>query len=272
LRCTNTNTMSDKKTAEEYKALGNEAFSKKDFKTAIDFYSKAILQESTNHIFFSNRSASHAGLQDWENATRDAKECVRLNPEFIKGYYRLATAQLESKDYDAAEATIKQGLVLDANHSQLLKLLRNTKLYKKAASAPSVGDATSGRNNNNNNNAANRQLDTATTRELYDLQVQYANTAREYQTVKANQSKAMREEKMYGITLKEVKDNPSVSGDYFRSVGKLFMRSSESNILGHLESNIESQQKKQQELGGKSEYLEKRLKSQQMNMKELSQQ
>ncbi len=36
-------------------SLGNEAFSKKDFKTAIEFYTKAILQEPSNHIFFSNR-------------------------------------------------------------------------------------------------------------------------------------------------------------------------------------------------------------------------
>lgn len=258
--------MSEKKTAEEYKALGNEAFSKKDFKTAIEFYTKAILQEKSNHIFFSNRSASYAGLQEWENAIKDAKECIRLNPEFIKGFYRLATAQLESKDYDAAEVTIKQGLSIDSNHAQLLKLLRSTKLYRKAAAAPSSSSvATAGGN-------VNRQLDTATTRELYDLQVQYGKTAREYNTVKANLTKAAREEKMYGITLSEVKENPSASGDYFRCVGKIFMRSSQTDIFEHLESNIQTQQKKQQELTGKSGYLEKRLKSQQMNMKELAQQ
>ncbi len=208
-------------------------------------------------------SASHAGLKDWESAIKDAKECVRLNPEFIKGYYRLATAQLESKDYDAAEATIKQGLGLDANHTQLTKLLRNVKLYRKAAAAPTASSAATAGN-------ANRQLDTATTRELYDLQIQYGNTAREYNTVKANLNKAVREEKMYGLTLSEVKENPSVSGDYFRSVGKLFLRSSQSDILQHLENNIEGQKKKQQELTGKSEYLEKRLKSQQLNMRELA--
>jgi hypothetical protein len=36
-------------------SLGNEAFLKKDFKAAIEFYTKAILQEKSNHIFFSNR-------------------------------------------------------------------------------------------------------------------------------------------------------------------------------------------------------------------------
>ena len=50
------------------------------------------------------------------------------------------------------------------------------------------------------------------------------------------------------------------------------MRSSQSDILQHLEGNIQGQKKKQQELTGKSEYLEKRLKSQQMNMKELTHQ
>ncbi|VEU36078.1 unnamed protein product [Pseudo-nitzschia multistriata] len=257
--------MSEKKTAEEYKALGNEAFSKKDFKTAIEFYSKAILQEPKNHIFFSNRSASHAGLQDWESAITDAKECIRLNPEFIKGYYRLATAQLESKQYDAAEATIKQGLGIDANHGQLTRLLRNVKLNKKAAAAPSAPSLPQGSN-------AARQLDTATMREIHDLKVQYGATAREYNTVRANLMKAAKEEKMYGITLNEVKENPSATGDYYRSVGKLFMRQTQPEILDHLETNIESQKKKQQELSGKSDYLEKRLKSQQMNMKELAQQ
>lgn len=196
----------------------------------------------------------------------DAKECIKLSPEFIKGYYRLATAQLESKAYDAAEATIKQGLAIDANHAQLTKLLRNVKLYKKAAAAPSSSQSVP------SSGGMNRQLDTATARELHDLQVQYGVTAREYNTVKANLTKAEREEKMYGVTLKEVKDHPSASGDYFRSVGKLFMRQSQTEILEHLDNNINDQKKKQQELSGKSEYLEKRLKSQQMNMKELVQQ
>jgi tetratricopeptide (TPR) repeat protein len=301
--------------------LGNEAFAKRDYKVAIECYTKAIQREPKNHIFYSNRrydnqttvykrtnsrfsrfvyykgtvnerlhklifvfffpvffffkySASHAGLQAWDDSTKDAKECIRLNPEFIKGYYRLATAQLESKSYDAAEATIKQGLGLDANNSQLLKILRSVKLYRKAAAA-----AASSSNNNSSvatatapGNTNNRQLDTATTRELHDLQMQYGTTAREYNTVNANLNKAQREEKMYGITLSEVEQSPSASGNYFRSVGKLFLQSTKPEVTEHLQSNIDNQKKTQEELTGKKDYLEKRLKSQQMNMKELSQQ
>jgi len=261
----------EKKTAEEYKGLGNEAFAKRDYKIAIEHYTKAIQKESNNHILYSNRSASRAGLQEWDDAIKDAKECIRLNPEFIKGYYRLATAQLESKLYDAAEATIRQGLGLDANNTQLLKILRSIKLSRKAATSLSNNSSvTSPIADGNTNN--NRQLDTATTRELHDLQLQYGDTAREYNTVNANLNKALREERMYDVTRSEVEQDPAASGNYFRSVGKLFLRSTKPEVLEHLQTTIETHQKTQKELTGKKDYLEKRLKSQQMNMKELSEQ
>jgi len=266
---------SEKKSAEEYKGLGNEAFAKKDFKVAIECYTKAIQLEPTNHIFFSNRSASHSGLQEWDQAIKDSKECIRLKPEFIKGYYRLATAQMETKSYDAAEATIRQGLALEAENTQLVRVLRSVKLHKKATTA-----ALSPNNTNTSSTAvtagasssnSRRQLDTATQRELHDLQLQYGASAREYNSVEANLNKASKEEKIYSITLSEVENNPSASGNYFRCVGKLFLRSTKPEVLDHLQSNIESQKKTQKELSGKREYLEKRLRSQQMNMKELSQ-
>ena len=107
---------------------------------------------------------------------------------------------------------------------------------------------------------------------MHDLQIQYGNTAREYNTVRANLNKAEREEKLYGITLSEVEQNPSKNGNYFRSVGKIFLRSTQPEITEHLQANISNQKNIQKELLGKHDYLEKRLKSQQMNMKELSQQ
>ncbi|KAG7358489.1 TPR repeat-containing serine/threonine protein kinase [Nitzschia inconspicua] len=252
--------------AADYKELGNKAFADKDFNAAIQHYTKAIQLEPTNHVFFSNRSASYAGLKEWEKSMQDAKECIRLDPEFIKGYYRLATAQLEMKNFDAAEATIKQGMTLDANNSQLSRTLRSIKQARKLASAAAAAASSSA--SSPSILGGNRQLDTATARELHDLRVQHNKTAREYQTVQANLTKAQREEKMYNLTFEELKERPSAK--YYRSVGKVFMQSSQPQIFEHLESNINSQQKKQQELTGKMEYLEKRLKSQQLNMKELT--
>jgi chaperonin cofactor prefoldin len=218
-------------------------------------------------------SASYAGLKEWEKSLEDAKECIRLDPEFIKGYYRLATAQLELKSYDSAEATIKQGMNLDANNSQLSRTLRSIKHARKLAAAVTCSSSTMSSSSSSTIGATktangHRQLDTATARELHDLRLQHNKTAQEYNTVQANVTKAEREEKMYHLTLQELQARPSTN--YYRSVGKVFVQSSHPQILQHLNTNITTQQSKQQELTGKMEYLEKRLKSHQLNMKELT--
>lgn len=200
-------------------------------------------------------SASHAGLKDWAKAIDDAKECIRLNPQFVKGYYRLATAQLELNEYDAAQTTIKQGLALDANNSQLLKVLRTIKQAKKAASATAF--------------APQRKLDTAVSKELYDLQVQHAQTTREYNTVQANLNKAQREFRMNQISLSELESCPS-RNSYYKTVGKIFVKSTRDRILDQLKSNLENQQKKELDHTQKLEYLERRMKSQQQNIEELA--
>ena len=95
----------------------------------------------------------------------------------MKGYYRLATAQLEQEEYDLATSTIKQGLALDANNTQLLKVLRNIKQAKKMKASTNVSTATATSGIANGGGAMSNlphgnKLDTATSRELYDLKVQ----------------------------------------------------------------------------------------------------
>ena len=193
-------------------------------------------------------------MKDWVKAVEDSKDCIRLNPQFVKGYYRLAIAQLELEDYDLAQATIKQGLALDANNNQLLKVLRTIKQKKKAATTAVY--------------APQKKLDTATSRELRDLQVQNFQTSKEYNAVQANLGKTQREFKMYKVTLDELEANPSTGG-YYRSIGKIFMKSTRDRVLEHLKSTMEGEQKKEIDLTQKMEYLERRIKSQEQNMQEL---
>eukprot|EP00980_Cylindrotheca_fusiformis_P009716 scaffold2143_cov125-Cylindrotheca_fusiformis.AAC.18 len=251
------------KTPEAYKELGNIAFASKDFPKAIEHYTKAIQLDSKNHVFFSNRSASYGGLEEWGKAVEDAKECIRLNPQFVKGYYRLATAQLELEDYDKALAAIKQGLAIEANNAPLLKLLGAIKKAKKVAAQ----QATTGSAMTNSARGGNR-LDQATSRELYDLEVQHKQTIREYQQVKVHLHQFEKEQHMSDATLGELEANPAV-GAYYRSVGKIFMKSTREKVMDHLKSNKQESAKKENGLTQKLEYLERRLKSQKQNMQEL---
>jgi len=49
-----------------------------------------------------NFSACYASKNNWEKSAEDAKTCVELDPEFIKGYYRLGVALTELKLYKEA--------------------------------------------------------------------------------------------------------------------------------------------------------------------------
>jgi chaperonin cofactor prefoldin len=178
----------------------------------------------------------------------------------MKGYYRLATAQLESEDYDMAQATIKQGLALDANNSQLLKVLRSIKLAKKAKTSGVSALASA--------SAHQRKVDAASSKELYDLQIQNSQTVGEYQTVQANLTKAQREQKIIRVTLDDLETSLEANG-YYRSMGKIFVKSTRERVTDHLRSSIQDQSKKESDLSQKMDYLERRIKSQRQNMEEL---
>jgi stress-induced-phosphoprotein 1 len=53
---------------------------------------KAIELDPSNHVLYSNRSASYASLRDFDKALVDANKCVELNPGWSKGYGRKGAA------------------------------------------------------------------------------------------------------------------------------------------------------------------------------------
>lgn len=108
--------------AEERKARGNEFFKRKDYPNAVKWYSEAIDLDPTNHTYFSNRSASYAGMGDWEHAAEDGASCVRVNKNFIKGYFRLATAQENLELWQKASETLTMGLAVEPRNKDLLAM------------------------------------------------------------------------------------------------------------------------------------------------------
>ena len=56
------------------KAEANKAFSAKDYAAASKLYSDAIELDPSNHVLFSNRSASKAGMRDYQGALEDAEK------------------------------------------------------------------------------------------------------------------------------------------------------------------------------------------------------
>jgi tetratricopeptide (TPR) repeat protein len=67
-------------------------------------------------------SACYASLKKWQSSLEDALVSVSKDPKFIKGYYRLSSAQAELQLFDDAEATLKAALTIEPGNSSLYKL------------------------------------------------------------------------------------------------------------------------------------------------------
>ena len=235
------------------------------------------MQETLTYTFCQNQishqfSACHGSKGDWESAANDAKECIKVNPAFIKGYYRLATAQSEQNKFEAALATVKQGMAIETNNPQLQKQMRQIKAKRDAqrrvenatktsASAGAVAE----------NNAHIRSLDPSVIKEVHDLQSQFRNTVKEIREVQGKIGRAQVSKRTSELTKNQLQDIPEGSySKLYRPVGKMFMLVSKADMMTHLDETIEKEGKNETSLSAKMDYLQKMLKSQQQNIHELT--
>jgi stress-induced-phosphoprotein 1 len=86
----------------------------------------------------------------WEEARDDARQCVNVDKTFVKGYFRLATAQRNLKDFEGARDTLNRGIAIEPRNADLKKnlkeideLIRNEKVaafISQAQAAMKSGD------------------------------------------------------------------------------------------------------------------------------------
>lgn len=116
--------MPNKQLGQAKKSEGNAFFKNKQFTEAIAKYTEAIAADNTDVTFFSNRSACYAALSDWEHAAEDGRSCIITDKNFVKGYFRLALALQNLKDYDGALESVKRGLGIDSTNADLKRMSR----------------------------------------------------------------------------------------------------------------------------------------------------
>ena len=79
-------------TALSFKNEGNKLFKEGKYEEAREKYTEALKYDSTNSVIYSNRSTTHLKLKNYEEALCDALECIQLNPQWSKGFFRKAMA------------------------------------------------------------------------------------------------------------------------------------------------------------------------------------
>lgn len=122
----------------ELKAKGNAEFAAKRYEAAIQHYTDAIAavqgEADAPHVLYSNRSACHAGLKDYEKALEDAEKTIELNPSFAKGYGRKGGALHGAHRFDESIKAFEEGLKIAPTDAGLKKGLEEVQKAQESVS------------------------------------------------------------------------------------------------------------------------------------------
>ena len=101
--------------AEAFKGQGNKSMQQKDYKAAIDFYSKAITLAPTNPIYLSNRAAAYSASHQHAEASTDAELAVAADPKYTKAWSRLGLARFALGDAKGSMEAYEKGIEYEGN-------------------------------------------------------------------------------------------------------------------------------------------------------------
>jgi len=176
----------------------------------------------------------------------------------------LANAQLDQGNHDDAIKTVREGLKVDSQNTELGKLVRLIKARKEKQRV----------------NERKRkdgvpilqpgELSQEDRQQLQELQNQYDVMSKEHQTVANKLGMYERDQQRLDLTLKEMTELES-DRKMFRSVGKMFMSATKEEVTDHLALQKTMAKKKSTELEARKSYLAKKKTSHEVQVKEILQ-
>lgn len=99
--------------AEELKNLGNEAYKKGDFPTAMKNYNQSAIHNPNDAKLFRNRAACLTKLMEFPSALKDCDESIKCDPTFVKAYVQKGSILMVLKEKSKAQAAYAKALELD---------------------------------------------------------------------------------------------------------------------------------------------------------------
>ncbi|MCJ1245022.1 hypothetical protein MMC30_002223 [Trapelia coarctata] len=101
--------------AEAFKSKGNSAMAAKDYKSAIELYSKALNISPLNPIYLSNRAAAYSASGKHAEASTDAEMAVAADPKYTKAWSRLGLARFALGDAKGSMEAYQKGIEYEGN-------------------------------------------------------------------------------------------------------------------------------------------------------------
>lgn len=111
--------------AEAIKAQGNTFFKNGQYQQAIDKYREATAIDATVPAYWSNMAACYEKIGDYEKMAEAGRACIKADKNFVKGYFRLATAQKGMNDLEGCIKTLESGLAIQSSNPDLKKMKKD---------------------------------------------------------------------------------------------------------------------------------------------------
>ena len=116
--------------ADKLKTKGNNAYKENDFKRAINYYGRALLQEDAKdmkHILNLNIAQSYFMIHDYEQSMKYADLALEIDPSYIKAIHRKAICLKMLNRNSEALSVANKGLSLSPSEKQLQDLVASLK-------------------------------------------------------------------------------------------------------------------------------------------------
>lgn len=113
----NNTTINTDSLADQKKEEGNQLYLAKNYREALQRYNEAISLCPRCPAFYGNRAACHMMLGQFVQALEDARTSVTLDPNFVRGYVRVAKCCLALGQLHAARQAINTAMSINKDES-----------------------------------------------------------------------------------------------------------------------------------------------------------
>lgn len=111
---------------EQLKQQGNDCVKAGNYSEGVIHYTHAIQQDKTNHLLYSNRSLAFLKLDQYYYALEDAKEAIKLQPNWPKGFFRKGEVEFKVGQYTASLISYGQAYLLDPTNQDVKAAIERT--------------------------------------------------------------------------------------------------------------------------------------------------